>query len=362
MSRRSILLMMIAVFSVLCVFTACSSKDDSKQDNQVESEAEKYERAVDYYNKGNYNSALIIFSELEDYKDSDEYEKLCRDSLITGNKDSKDQDKTDEEMTLSLEYVFDRLLLMEELSPSVVTKLEARKDEEQAVKLLELYNAEQDNDLKRMVELIDSLCQNDEERFRAVGALWEGYYHNNIYNESGSNLEAEMDIDQAWEFIYEILPLCSSLNGNMEALINGSSSDYQIYLTQEALERIGTEPNGKVLIVKDGSISIQSMAYLDIDSVPASLEEVQYEIVIETGYTVPFKYDNGVEAKQLYTDVYLMTYPQNEIIYKCDRINGGQPSAVVMADIDQKEAHGYGTDCDPNDVAEKIKECIDRSK
>ena len=134
---------------------------------------------------------------------------------------------------------------MEELSPSVVTKLEARKDEEKAAKLLELYNAEQDNDLKLMVELIDSLCQNDEERLRAVGALWEGYYHNNIYNESGSDLEAEMDIEQGWEFIHEILPLCSSLNGNMEALINGSSSNYQMYLTQEALEKIGTEPNGK---------------------------------------------------------------------------------------------------------------------
>ncbi len=362
MTRRNILLMMIAVISLMFIFTACSSGVDSNQEEQVESKAQKYERAVDYYNNGNYNSALIIFSELEEYKDSGEYEKLCRDAIIPGNNETKDQNKTDEETTLSLEYVFDRLLLLEDLSPSVVSKLEARKNEDQVTKLLELYNAEQEINLQRMVELIDSLCKDDEERLRAVGALWEGYNHNKVFNESGSVYEGGVDIDKAWEFIYEILPLCSSLNGNIETLVHACESDYQVYLTQEALERIGTNPNGKMLIVKDGSISILFMSYLDVDMVPEILEEVQYEIVIETGYTVPFKYDNGVEAKQLYTDVYLMTYPQKEILYKCDRIEGGRPSEVVIANLDQKEAHGYGTSCDPYAVAEKIIECIEQTK
>ncbi len=80
--KKTILTALIA--ALLLSLTACSTKD----------ERSKYDDALELYEQGKYASALKLFEEIGDYKDTEDYLKACRyyDAMQTLSPDSSLED------------------------------------------------------------------------------------------------------------------------------------------------------------------------------------------------------------------------------------------------------------------------------
>lgn len=124
------------------------------------------------------------------------------------------------------------------------------------------------------------------------------------------------------------------------------------------LAQCGTAPNGKVLIYfshsVNGSWMLSASAALPAERIPASLDEVEYIILIEEALTPVGTYTNGSAAKRRDHTVSLIHCPDGEVLGKSQPVEGENPPRA----INENQTGGTGDPPEPGSVATALEAAL----